>query len=224
MYAETFKVRPWLEEPAKWLRWAMQSLGARNLQDTTWNLQQFWKTVEPFKGKAASSQDWGELLTLDSQSQLTLGNLYGAQASELLQSMNTTKLVSSIAYSMKEAGYKAELARLQSSRDRAFEASRTLASQAADAFRKANVTDHQAANTAKVAGGATARAKDDAKQEGRDLATIQSGVPFWSMDFLGAPMWVWIAGGVVLALALTAGPSAVTIMEALPSNRKKATA
>ena len=45
MHSARFKVRDWLEEPAKWLSWAQDSSG--NLKDQAWNLQQFWKALEP---------------------------------------------------------------------------------------------------------------------------------------------------------------------------------
>lgn len=74
MYAESFNVRAWLEEPAKWLRWARQSGAAGNLDHERYNLQQFWKSLQTYKGRAKTQLDWYELMTLDASSQEALGN------------------------------------------------------------------------------------------------------------------------------------------------------
>lgn len=77
MYAEVFGVNAKLEEPAKWLQWAQGSLQAGKTDEAKYNLQQFWKSLEPFKAKAASYADWAGILFLDASSQSTLGNLLG---------------------------------------------------------------------------------------------------------------------------------------------------
>ena len=86
MYAETFKVRAWLEEPAKWLQWAFCGIQSnpRKLAEAEYNLRKFWEAVGAAKGQARSPQEWGEVMTLDAQSQLALGWLYQAQQLEQL--------------------------------------------------------------------------------------------------------------------------------------------
>lgn len=87
MYAETFDVRAWLEPACKWLRWAMQSIPSRKLKDARYNLQQFWKALEPFKRQAKTARDWSEILVLDSQSQWTLASLCGAEQTAIMLEM-----------------------------------------------------------------------------------------------------------------------------------------
>lgn len=86
MYAETFKVRAWLEEPAKWLQWAFCGIQSnpRKLAEAEYNLRKFWEALGSAKGQARSPQEWGEVMTLDAQSQLALGWLYQAQQLEQL--------------------------------------------------------------------------------------------------------------------------------------------
>ncbi|HJV40001.1 MAG TPA: hypothetical protein VJ549_00500 [Geothrix sp.] len=214
MYAETFNVRAWLEDPAKWLRWAQQSLAERNLDNTRYNLQQFWASLAAYKGKASQAKDWGEVLTLDSQSQLILGNLYGADLNELLQTMSTTRMVSSSVYALKESDYQAKQKALTEGRDQALAASRDLAAQASQAYQQANVpaTQQQAGNTLTVATYSKDRAKQDAAAESSMAQRItREGVKITDLlttNFMGVPGWAWLAGGVALLLILTTGPSA----------------
>lgn len=82
MYAETFQVRSWLEEPAKWLRWAIQSMVPDKLQDCSYNLQQFWSAIATAKTQANDDLAWSEVLQLDSRSQQTLAGYYGITQSQ----------------------------------------------------------------------------------------------------------------------------------------------
>lgn len=88
MYAETFKVPQALEGPAKWARWAQQSLSARKLKDTEHNLQQFWQALQPFKAQAQTAAQWAPLLTLDSFCQFALAGVHQARQIEVLQELN----------------------------------------------------------------------------------------------------------------------------------------
>lgn len=89
MYAESFNVPAALETPAKWARWAQQALSARKLQDAEYNLQQFWKAIQTFKGQAKTPAQWAPILTLDSFSQFTLAGLYQAKQIDVLGTLNT---------------------------------------------------------------------------------------------------------------------------------------
>lgn len=89
MYAETFKVPAALETPAKWARWAQQALSVKKLQDAEFNLQQFWKAIQPFKAQASTPAQWAPVLTLDSFSQFVLAGLQQARQIETLGLLNT---------------------------------------------------------------------------------------------------------------------------------------
>jgi hypothetical protein len=230
MYAETFNVQAWLEPPAKWLRWAMQSQGHGNTQDARWNLQQFWKALEPAKSQAKSSQDWGDILTLDAQSQWALGNLLGSDALDLLKRANQNTLVSflvnptafwrqakSFLFGLKEKnpdvlGLLPQLNALERDAKAAYERSKSLAAQAEAAYRKAGTTQHQARNTATVSGNASKRADAIARSDRRQLDAIATPIP--TAAFLGLPMWAWGLIAVGAALLITSGPQIVAMGDA----------
>ncbi len=211
MYAETFNARPWLEEPAKWLRWAMQSLTSRNLDDVRYNLQQFWKTIAAAKAQAKTQQDWSEILTMDSQSQWTLGNLYQNEVSDVL------KAISDI-----PKGYIGSDATIQILRDKvrglnqsavqAFAAQVKLAGQAAQAASAAGIKS-QASNSLTVGTRAQAGAPVEAAFMNQQAANMSRSTVIDDLtkamktSLFGVPAWVWLAGGAAALLLITSAPA-----------------
>jgi len=206
VYAETFNVRPWLETPAKWLRWAMQSLQASNSTDTRYNLQQFWNALATAKGQAQTQQDWSEILTLDAQSQWTLGNLYQADASDTLKKLNLVSIGGPLAPGEAVDSLKAKLAQLQQNAQTAFAAQVTLAEQAKQAAAAAGVQS-QAAATLTVGKNAQRAAVNDSAFQTKQAANMTSNVNFFSTSILGVPLWGWLAGGAALLLLVTTAPA-----------------
>ena len=206
MYAETFNVRPWLETPAKWLRWAMQSLQASNSTDARYNLQQFWNALATAKGQAQTQQDWSEILTLDAQSQWTLGNLYQADASDTLKKLNLVSIGGPLAPGDAVDSLKTKLAQLQQNAQTAFAAQVTLAAQAKQAAQAAGVTS-QAAATLTVGKNAQGAAKNDAAFQSTQAANMTSNAGLFSTPFMGLPLWMWLAGGAALLLLVTTAPA-----------------
>lgn len=230
MYAETFNVRPWLETPAKWLRWAMQSLTARNLTDVRYNLQQFWSALPQAKAQAKTQQDWSEILTLDAQSQWTLGNLYQAQASDVLKDLNKytsardiggylsymdpMTAISKLANIQDPTitAVKAKLEDLAKKAQTAFDAQVNLASQAVAAANAAGIKS-QAQATATVGAKYQAGASVDAAFMRQQADQMNSHG--WGNDLLdavktpiiGIPLWAWLAGGAAVLLLLTTVPA-----------------
>lgn len=228
MYAETFKVRDWLEEPAKWLRWAMQSNSQRNLTDARYNLGKFWSSLATKKAEAKDQRDWSEILTLDAQSQWALGVLYEADASDLLKSLNNYRTARNLAIyaspivalsalnSANDPGaeaYRSRLEQLQQSSTKAFEAQARLAEQAVQAAAAAGV-ESQAGNTLVLAKNSITRSRDDAAFNRRQLENMAKPPNAWEdlkkeleRPLLGVPLWAWVAGSVGLLLLLTTAPA-----------------
>lgn len=243
-YAERFKVRTWLETPAKWLSWAIDSTAKP--QDMSYNLQQFWKSLEPIKAAKLDAQRWGEVLLLDSRSQSTLGYLYLIQAAQKARAaavysvdagwgkafvLATTGLgAAALLPKVREfmakndpglSAYKASVKTLHDQAQAAF----TKAAQMADQSKKAldsvgaDPTQAQRAGTMAQsgqvqttnAGGQVAAWIDDtAAKAGPSLDLPKLA----AMPIAGVPLWVWAAGGLALALALTAGPTVVSLNRA----------
>ncbi len=222
MYAETFNVRPWLETPAKWLRWAMQSLQASNTTDARYNLQQFWTTLATAKGQAQAQQDWSEILTLDAQSQWTLGNLYQADASDVLKQINADSSVNNLMnyanplISVSDpvmVALKSKMDGLNKSAATAFAAQVQLAAQAKAAAASAGVQS-QAATTLHVGQNAQTAAANDAAVMNREaqvfstptnpLTDLKSAL---TSSLLGLPLWAWLAGGAAVLLLVTTAPA-----------------
>lgn len=227
MYAETFDVRAWLEEPAKWLRWAMQSLTARNLADVQYNLQQFWTALPKAKAQAKAQQDWSEILTLDAQSQWTLGNLYQAQASDVLKDLNAYTTARNLGVYLNPItallalahnqdpgiiAYNAKMDDLLKKAQTAFDAQVNLAGQAVAAANAAGVKS-QAQATATVGAKYQAGAPVDAafmRQQAGQMNEITWGKDLLDAvktPILGIPMWAWIAGGVAVVLLVSTAPA-----------------
>jgi hypothetical protein len=225
MYAETFNVRPWLETPAKWLRWAMQSLTARNLTDVRYNLQQFWSALPQAKAQAKTQQDWSEILTLDAQSQWTLGNLYQSDASDVLKEINRYGQGLSLDFWLNPMTaindyflgktdpnippLVTKLQALNKSAAAAFKAQVDLAAKATQAAQAAGVQS-QAAATLTVGQNAKKAAANDAEVMLKQARDMSESPTFWDLfltDFAGVPLWAWLAGGAAVLLLLTTAPA-----------------
>ncbi|MDP1832629.1 MAG: hypothetical protein Q8K67_11265 [Geothrix sp.] len=227
-----------METQAKWLRWAMQSLTARKLEDVRYNLQKFWESLSDAKGRAAKPQDWGDIMTLDAQSQWTLGNLYQNDQADMLKQLNNFMLARNVGVAMTgpilmstAAKYfaagtteiRSKIENLGASASAAFKAQSNLASQAEAEYRKAGIQDNQARSTGQVASYAVTGAPLETKNNLRQASTIAKPPeipnPF-SLDFLGFPLWAWIAGAAGIALLVATGPTVVMASNAY----RKATA
>lgn len=242
-YAERFKVRAWLEAPAKWLSWAIDSTSKP--QDVSYNLQQFWKALEPIKAAKLDAQRWGEVLLLDSRSQSTLGYLYLYQAAVTAKeaavysvdagwakafTLGPAGLGVSMLPKVREflakndPGINARKAAVKVLHDQA-QAAFTRASQMAEQSKKAlasvgaDPTQAQRAGTmaqsgqvqtTNAGGQAVAWIDDTAAKAGPSLDLPKLA----AMPIAGVPLWVWAAGGLALALALTAGPTVVSLNRA----------
>jgi hypothetical protein len=226
MYAETFDVQAKYETQSKWVRWAMQGLTfSRPLSEVRYNLQEFWKALESVKGAAGSPRDWGDLLTLDAQSQWTLAKLFEADMLALQRQANdyaTAKGLSNLLDPFASAKKLAErllglsdpvlsamgekMAALGRQAEAAARASQSLATQAQAAYRQAKVTVHQAGNTNTVATGAIGAAQSSARNGKTFLdRTVKADQAlFPSLPSFSLPWWVWAAGAAAVALLLTA--------------------
>lgn len=221
MFAETFNVRGWLEDPAKWLRWSMQSLTAGKTDDARYNLQQFWTSLTTFKARAANPMDWAELYTLDGQSKEALADLYGRDIAAMIQKKADVRFWSSIVYAAKEASYNDQISRLEESKKRALAEAQDFARKAQTYYAQANYKGPQQAS----AGVSNAQAKLDYAAKDRLLNDQSSdaagkGLNILTGDFLGFPVWAWLAGAAGVALLVSTGPTVVMASQAY----RKATA
>jgi len=215
MFAETFNVRPWLEEPSKWLRWAAQSLTARKLQDARYNLQQFWNGLAAYKSRAATPLDWAELYTLDGQSKETLARLYDADIQGVLAVMSNSMGL------FAEAD-KDKIKRLEESKTRALAEAQEFSQKAQAYYTQAK---HAGAQQA-TAGAENAKRlqayalKDLNLNKASAEANSES---FFSLNLLGVPVWAWIAGAAGVALLLTTSGPRMALSALTPRLPERAT-
>lgn len=232
MYAAYFGVRSWLEEPAKWLQWALASVGTKKLPEGKWNLTQFWKSLEGFKAQAKSPQEWHEILTLDARSQLILARYAQAKQSELLQAMSQRAGMASLMWwvptriwdwltNQKDAQIVAwgrEAKQLAQVAEQATAKAQELGKQAAKAAAQAKVPADPARRIVKVATVGTQDAALDAETVKRITKNTERPMTAGDVlaELLGSiPWWGWAAAGLALALVLTqGGGSTVVISEA----------
>lgn len=235
MYAETFNVRPWLETPAKWLRWAMQSNTAGKLEDAGYNLQQFWKSLP--KSQAKSAMDWAEILTLDAQSQLALASHLGHGISALLAAKNSGAaklyagwLVPFVGASIMAQGYmdrkKADevIPKLTRQRQEALDKAEKLNEQAKDRYKQSKITENQAKNAAHVIQKAKEKLPSSQNIEQKTSQDITANNPgtllnetvkdYLNTPILGFPAWAWGAGAVALLLLIPKPGATVQLGEA----------
>jgi hypothetical protein len=243
-YAERFKVRAWLETPAKWLSWAIDSTAKP--QDMAYNLQQFWKALEPIKSAKLNTQQWGEVLLLDSRSQSTLGYLYLIQAAQKARDaavysvdagwgkafvlatsgLGAAALLPKVRefLARNDAGltaYKASVKTLHDQAQAAFNRAAQMAEQSRQALASSGADATQAQRAGTMAQSGKVQALNSAGQTVTwiDDTAAKAGpgldLPkLAAMPIAGVPLWVWAAGGLALALVLTTGPTVVSLNRA----------
>lgn len=213
MYAETFNTRPWLETPAKWLRWAIQSLTSGKTDDARYNLQQFWNGLDAYKAKAAGPLDWAELYTLDGRSKEALADLYNAE----IQAWINLQDGKWIKYGQATAD--ANVKSFQTSRERELALAREYAEKARGLYAQARYPgNQQAGGNSATAGLKSAYLPTDRALQ--DKAAAAANESFFSASWLGIPLWTWLAGAAAIALLVTTGPTVLMARTAL----RKATA
>lgn len=236
MYAEYFNVRSWLEEPAKWLQWAVTGLNQQaDLGTVNYNLQQFWNALSAAKQQAKTQQDWGEIETLDGLSQFHLSRYYTALQSGVLKQLNdyaaaTGFAVGVGAYTLTgglSLAFPSLADKLMGWANGQDPAAQSLAQAARDYGAKSRAAADASAQLA-------AKAKADLQAAGAPLGqsanlvtvansrkVIASTTNTWSekqaggilgdphpFDFFGIPWWVWAsaAGAVALLLITSEAP------------------
>lgn len=188
MYAEQFNAPSWLEDPAKWLWWAMQSRIAGNLQDSVYNLQQFWASLDKVKATATDAT-WPEILALDAQSHIQAASTTTSIINAMEQDVNLwTSVLGWFGYAADDQ--QSAIARMQAQRTQELQTAQSLASQAQTAT---------ADRTQAVAAG---RLSQDDAQRAQENTTVKAIINSNSEipDIFGLPAWVWIAGLVGLLL------------------------
>lgn len=186
MYAEQFNAPTWLEEPSKWLWWAMQSRLAGNLQDSVYNLQQFWKSLDEVK-QTATDATWPEILALDSQSHIQAASTTSSIINAMEQDVNLwTSVLGWFGFQAEDS--QAAIAQMQNQRTQELQKAHDLAQQA------------QTATAQRVQAVASGRLSQDDVQRARENSTVQAIITSNSEipDILGIPLWGWIAGAVAL--------------------------
>ena len=211
----------------------MQSTSARKLSDTTYNLTQFWKALAQAKTRAGTARDWGDLMTLDSQSQWALGILHQAQTVGVLEKANSYDLARKVAlFNPITLGFgmaslirgtkdpivlrlRDTLGSLGKKAETAFAASKAMALEAQGFYRKANVATHQAGNTVKIATDYQNGAANDAAASQRSLNNITKGPDLPSVSdiltfpIFGIPAWALAAGVGLVAVMVLSAPTII---------------
>jgi hypothetical protein len=188
-YAEQFNAPSWLEDPAQWLWWAMQSRINGNLQDAQYNLKQFWTSLDALK-QTADESTWPEILAIDSQSHIQAANITGAIINQMEQDINTASAWIGI-FGWKGTDAKTAIKKMQDQRLSELQTSEALAAQA------------RTATTQRVAALAAGRiSQDDMEraQEDRDIENILKNNSSVDLNIGGVPLWAWVAGGLFLFL------------------------
>lgn len=233
MYAETFQVRPWLETPAKWLRWAIQSMSPDKLSDCSYNLGQFWAALAQAKTQATDDLSWSEILQLDSRSQQTLAGYYTilqqGKATALQEYLINQRFLVSPLGAAADVGWinkvltwtagladpsaksmAAEIADLGVKAQGAAAQFQALANQAAARRASAGSAPGQTGYTAGASqstGALVRTMTNQTSQQSGDAANPASPlkqIEDWMLgSWFGVPRWAWVAGGTVLLLILT---------------------
>lgn len=188
MYAEQFNAPSWLEEPAQWLWWAMQSRLSGNLQDSIYNLHQFWTALDKVKATATDAT-WPEILALDAQSHIQAANTTTSIINAMEQDVNLwTAALGWFGYTA--ADQQSAIARMQDQRSQELQTAQDLAAQA------------ETATADRTQALATGRLSQDEAQRAQENTTIKAIINSNAAlpDILGLPVWVWIAGLVGLLL------------------------
>jgi hypothetical protein len=190
-YADQFNAPSWLEGPAQWLWWAMQSRIAGNLTDAQYNLAQFWKALDTVKA-TASDATWPEIMALDSQSQLQSANITSAIINQMEQDVSTVSAWLGV-FGWSGTDAKTAIAKLQDQRTAALASAANLAAQANTAV---------ATRAAGVASGRISQDDAQRAQENTDVNNIIKanstlsigGVPLWALG-LGAAALLFLLRG-----------------------------
>ena len=241
-YAERFKVGAWLEEPAKWLSWAIDT--ASSPKDQAWNLQQFWQALALRKSSSLSTQQWGEVLLLDSRGQSTLGGYYLIQAADKAKAAAVYSVdgawAKSFVLSVVGLGaaallpkvreflarndpalkaYQASIKDLYDKAQEAFGKASQMAEQSKKALASTNATMAARAQTQAKSGQViTQNSRGPTEQMVMETA-INAGPQFdlgktFTASLGGIPVWGWLVGIGALALVITMAPTVVSVSRA----------
>lgn len=221
-FADRFAVDYWLESPAKWLAWALDSMKESNLVDAHYNLDQFWNEIEPWKSTRLRPKEWGDLMTLDAQANWALGNWYDASASLLMQAAAEADQVSGalqyilppvgvgqwiaerMGWNPARVGMREALEELASLRAEAYKNAQDLAQQAKSALESVGAPLGQAGNTVTVTGNAVASLPSREQfEQGRASDTFKpllDQLPSALKAPFGIAWYWWAAGAAALVL------------------------
>ena len=187
MYAENFNAPSWLEDPAQWLWWAMQSRINGNLTDAQYNLQQFWKALAVVK-QSADESTWPEIMALDSQSHIQAANVTSAIINQMENDISTVSAWIGV-FGWKGLDSKAAIAKMQDQRTEELATAADLANQA----RTATANRVQA-----VADGRLSQDDAERASENKNIESIINSNS--SLSLAGVPLWAWLAAGVAVVL------------------------
>jgi hypothetical protein len=196
MYAEQFNAPTWLEEPAKWLWWAMQSRIAGNLEDALYNLREFWKAIEVPKA-SADEATWPEILAMDAQSHIQAANITSAIINRMEGDLSSAvawatfwspNMMKDYIGTTKEAA-RVSITRMQEQRERELQTASELAA----------LADTAAAQRIEaVADGRLSQEDAERAQEDKQYQNI---INRDRADF-SIPWWAYVAGGLGLLFFL----------------------
>jgi len=187
VYAENFNAPSWLEDPAQWLWWAMQSRINGNLTDAQYNLQQFWKALAVVK-QSADESTWPEIMALDSQSHIQAANVTSAIINQMENDISTVSAWIGV-FGWKGLDSKAAIAKMQDQRTEELATAADLANQA----RTATANRVQA-----VADGRLSQDDAERASENKNIESIINSNS--SLSLAGVPLWAWLAAGVAVVL------------------------
>lgn len=223
---ERFSVSPNWASLAKWLAWSMDSLHAGNLDDSAYNLTQFWGELAGWKSAPLYTAEWGDLLRMDAASNLTLADLASVQIQDALDAIQRTSRLSLVQQALTPPmGVLAALnldpgrltleAFVKKLQDRRLEAARKaldMARRAASAMESAGQDSYPAQALIQAA---QAAVDGSSATQAAESAGVVKATPSWADVAGGAvsdainrlpealarvPWWAWVAlaGGLVL--------------------------
>jgi hypothetical protein len=189
MYAEQFNAPTWLEGPAQWLWWTMQSRINGNLKDAKYNLDQFWTALGQMKA-GATEATWPEILALDSQSHIQAANITGAIINEMERDYNNYAFM----FNFPLIGKAGQIvtppaAAVKAQQDQRLKELQTAAALAEQA---------QTAAASRVVAVAENRISYDEAERAQENTQIDRITRDQSSDLLGIPLWAWGIGAAAL--------------------------
>jgi hypothetical protein len=188
-YAEQFNAPSWLEDPAQWLWWAMQSRINGKLEDAQYNLKKFWEALEAVK-HSATAATWPEILALDSQSHIQAANITSGIINAMQQDINTASAWMGL-FGWKGMDAKAAILKMQDQRTQELATAEDLAGQARTAT---------ADRVSAVAEGRLDQDEAERAKENKDIENIINSNSSW--DIGGVPLWAWGLGAAALVFLL----------------------